>query len=119
MSVQRTHRASRPTTPLRRSVSRSTNPLSSAFPLEALKPQLSELSDSLADLDTNFQYLDLMHENLARFSESFASFLYGLEINAWCVDFQEAPTSDSFERANEHDVLLRKSIMLFATSHRY
>lgn len=89
MSVQRTHRASRPTTPLRRSVSRSTNPLSSAFPLEALKPQLSELSDSLADLDTNFQYLDLMHENLARFSESFASFLYGLEINAWCVDFQE------------------------------
>ncbi|KAK9332817.1 DASH complex subunit Dam1-domain-containing protein [Lipomyces starkeyi] len=88
MSVQRSRRASRPTTPLRRSVSRPGHTLAptespSSFPLEALKPQLSELSDSLADLDTNFQYLDIMHENLARFSESFAAFLYGLEVNAW------------------------------------
>ncbi|KAK9351310.1 DASH complex subunit Dam1-domain-containing protein [Lipomyces doorenjongii] len=88
MSVQRSRRASRPTTPLRRSVSRpghtlASTELPSSFPLDALKPQLSELSDSLADLDTNFQYLDIMHENLARFSESFAAFLYGLEVNAW------------------------------------
>ncbi|KAK9261618.1 DASH complex subunit Dam1-domain-containing protein [Lipomyces tetrasporus] len=94
MSVQRSRRASRPTTPLRRSVSRPGHSLApsvspSAFPLEALKPQLSELSDSLADLDTNFQYLDIMHEYLARFSESFAAFLYGLEVNAWCVNFHE------------------------------
>ncbi|KAK9370106.1 DASH complex subunit Dam1-domain-containing protein [Lipomyces kononenkoae] len=88
MSVQRSRRASRPTTPLRRSVSRpghtlSSSELHSTFPLEALKPQLAELGDSLADLDTNFQYLEIMHENLARFSESFAAFLYGLEVNAW------------------------------------
>jgi DASH complex subunit DAM1 len=31
----------------------------------------------------------LMHESLARFSENFASFLYGLNMNAFCVDFPE------------------------------
>jgi len=34
-------------------------------------------------------HFQLMHESLARFSESFASFLYGLNMNAFCVDFQE------------------------------
>lgn len=34
-------------------------------------------------------HLQLMHESLARFSESFASFLYGLNMNAFCVDFPE------------------------------
>ncbi|KAK9240084.1 dash complex subunit dam1 [Lipomyces kononenkoae] len=110
MSVQRSRRASRPTTPLRRSVSRPGHTLASSglystFPLEALKPQLAELSDSLADLDTNFQYLEIMHENLARFTESFAAFLYGLEVNAWCVDFHEAPTIESFERCHEQESL--------------
>ncbi|KAK9465808.1 DASH complex subunit Dam1-domain-containing protein [Lipomyces arxii] len=112
MSVQRSRRASRPTTPLRRSVSRPGNGLSAsqtAFPLEALIPAFSELSDSLTDLDTNFQYLEIMHENLSRFSESFAAFLYGLELNAWCVDFQEAPTLDSFERFTEHQMLFNQA----------
>jgi hypothetical protein len=34
-------------------------------------------------------HLQLMHESLARFSESFAAFLYGLNMNAFCVDFPE------------------------------
>jgi hypothetical protein len=34
-------------------------------------------------------HFQLMHESLARFSESFASFLYGLNMNAFCVDFPE------------------------------
>jgi len=44
----------------------------------------------MADLEANFMHLQLMHESLARFSESFASFLYGLNMNAFCVDFPEA-----------------------------
>jgi hypothetical protein len=36
--------------------------------------------------------LQLMHESLARFSESFAGFLYGMNMNAFCVDFPEVPT---------------------------
>ncbi|KAK9457901.1 DASH complex subunit Dam1-domain-containing protein [Dipodascopsis uninucleata] len=102
-------RPSRPTTPLRRSISRPRNPLGSSYsnsihPIDTLKSGFSELNDSFADLDTNFQYLDIMHENLARFSESFAAFLYGLEVNAWCVDFREAPNAESFKRFLEHEL---------------
>lgn len=48
-------------------------------------------------------HLQLMHESLARFSENFASFLYGLNMNAFCVDFPEAPIVDSFRRAKEKE----------------
>jgi DASH complex subunit DAM1 len=43
----------------------------------------------MADLEANMMHFQLMHESLARFSESFASFLYGLNMNAFCVDFPE------------------------------
>lgn len=58
-------------------------------PLEAFEPAFAELSDSMADLEANFMHLQLMHESLSRFSENFASFLYGLNMNAFCVDFPE------------------------------
>lgn len=50
-------------------------------------------------------HLQLMHESLSRFSENFAAFLYGLNMNAFCVDFPEAPVSDSFKRAKINDEL--------------
>jgi DASH complex subunit DAM1 len=87
---------SRPTTPLRpssRSSLRESGKGSfggaSEAPLEAFEPAFAELSDSMADLEANFMHLQLMHESLARFSENFASFLYGLNMNAFCVDFPE------------------------------
>lgn len=43
----------------------------------------------MADLEANLMHFQLMHESLARFSESFASFLYGLNMNAFCLDFPE------------------------------
>jgi DASH complex subunit DAM1 len=43
----------------------------------------------MADLEQNMQSLQMMHESLSRFSESFASFLYGMNMNAFCVDFPE------------------------------
>ncbi|KAJ4300782.1 DASH complex subunit dam1 [Kalmusia sp. IMI 367209] len=98
---------SRPTTPLRPSsrssfrdsVSRGRAPYASAtIPLEDLQDHFAELSDAMADLESNFAQLQLMHESLSRFSESFASFLYGLNMNAFCVDFSEAPVSESFKR---------------------
>jgi DASH complex subunit DAM1 len=58
-------------------------------PIEALEPAFAELADSMADLEANFMHLQLMHESLSRFSECFASFLYGLNMNAFCVDFPE------------------------------
>ncbi|KAK7529785.1 DASH complex subunit Dam1 [Phyllosticta citribraziliensis] len=109
---------SRPTTPLRptsrsslrsshrRSASQpygATSPNSLAHsststPLDNLEPGFAELSDSMADLEANLMHLQLMHESLARFSESFAAFLYGLNMNAFCVDFPEAPVHESFAR---------------------
>ncbi|CAN8104930.1 unnamed protein product [Discula destructiva] len=99
-------RVSRPTTPLRPS-SRSSFPDSAGasadapFPLNAFEPQFGELSDAMADLEANLMHFQLMHESLARFSESFASFLYGLNMNAFCVDYPEAPIPESFRRARQ------------------
>jgi DASH complex subunit DAM1 len=99
-SSSRPRPTSRPTTPLRPS-SRSSIRDSHGFgasvdggahadpAVNALEPQFAELADSMADLEANFMHLQLMHESLARFSESFASFLYGLNMNAFCVDFPE------------------------------
>jgi DASH complex subunit DAM1 len=99
---------SRPTTPLRpssRSSLRESGKGSlggaSATPLDALEPAFAEFSDSMADLEANFMHLQLMHESLARFSENFASFLYGLNMNAFCVDFPEVR---SMERGGVHCV---------------
>jgi hypothetical protein len=57
--------------------------------LNVFEPAFAELSDAVADLEANMMHFQLMHESLARFSESFASFLYGLNMNAFCVDFPE------------------------------
>lgn len=43
----------------------------------------------MADLEANMMHFQLIDESLARFGESFASFLYGLNMNAFCVDFPE------------------------------
>lgn len=90
---------SRPTTPLRstcRSAFRQSCSNSDAdilFPLDVFEPAFAELSDGIADLEANMIYFQLMHESLSRFSESFASFLYGLNMNAFCVDFPEVGTN--------------------------
>jgi DASH complex subunit DAM1 len=52
----------------------------------------------MADLEGNFMHLQLMHESLARFSESFAGFLYGMNMNAFCVDFPEVRYTSHFKK---------------------
>ncbi|OLN87620.1 DASH complex subunit DAM1 [Colletotrichum chlorophyti] len=109
-------RTSRPTTPMRpttplRPSSRSSFRESARdgvhggepFPLNTFEPAFAELSDAIADLEANMMHFQLMHESLARFSESFASFLYGLNMNAFCVDFQEGPVAESFKRAKQQE----------------
>ncbi|KAE8150425.1 DASH complex subunit Dam1-domain-containing protein [Aspergillus avenaceus] len=111
-SSSRPRPSSRPTTPLRpssRSSFRETHGYGGSHghggyaqpAIHALEPQFAELADSMADLEANFMHLQLMHESLTRFSESFASFLYGMNMNAFCVDFPEAPIPESFKRAKQ------------------
>ncbi|KAL2799634.1 DASH complex subunit Dam1-domain-containing protein [Aspergillus keveii] len=111
-SSSRPRPSSRPTTPLRPSsrssvreahgYGRSIGSAGYSQPaINALEPQFAELADSMADLEANFMHLQLMHESLTRFSESFAGFLYGLNMNAFCVDFPEAPIAESFRRAKQ------------------
>ena len=101
---------SRPTTPLRpssRSSIREAHGYGASISnagyaqpaINALEPQFAELADSMADLEANFMHLQLMHESLSRFSENFASFLYGLNMNAFCVDFPEVRRMEP----NTHD----------------
>ncbi|RKF62604.1 DASH complex subunit DAM1 [Erysiphe neolycopersici] len=99
---------SRPTTPLRpssrvsfRESGKKSHSNTSGVTLSILEPAFAELSDSMADLEANFMHLQLMHESLARFNENFSSFLYGLHMNAFCVDFPEAPIPESFLRVPE------------------
>ncbi|KAL7276285.1 DASH complex subunit dam1 [Rhizina undulata] len=116
-SVPRKHKSnsrpnSRPATPLRRSSRGSlSGPRSSddAFPLTALEPAFAELSDAMATLEVNFGDLQIMHDSLSRFNESFASFLYGLNMNAFCMDFPEAPIKESFKMAAEQEASLGPS----------
>jgi DASH complex subunit Dam1 len=51
----------------------------------------------MADLEANFMHLQLMHESLSRFEESFGAFLYGLNMNAFCVDFPEVSASPGWD----------------------
>lgn len=94
-STSRPRPVSRPTTPLRSSSRASIRDAHGASSggsrpgINSLEPQFAELADSMADLEENFAHLQLMHESLSRFNESFASFLYGLNMNAFCVDFPE------------------------------
>ncbi|KAJ4355110.1 DASH complex subunit dam1, partial [Neurospora sp. IMI 360204] len=74
-----------------------------SFPLNAFEPAFAELADAMADLEANMMHFQLMHESLARFSEDFASFLYGLNMNAFCVDFPEGPLTESFKRMREKE----------------
>lgn len=53
------------------------------------------LSDAVQDLELHMKQLQQIHQSITRgFNESFASFLYGLSITMWCVDFQSSPSKD-------------------------
>jgi DASH complex subunit DAM1 len=94
---------SRPSTPHRRSASVTSNGHyeidPSSLPLDALlgPKAIVELSDSMATLDMNMQHLLAVHNSLASFNESFASFFHSMKMNAWCVEFSESPSTESLK----------------------
>ncbi|KZT51009.1 hypothetical protein CALCODRAFT_477648 [Calocera cornea HHB12733] len=69
--------------------------------LDFLAPVLSDLADEADSLQHNLDQLNGLYNALGTFNEAFASYLYALRMNAFCVEWQQAPTEDSFGRAKE------------------
>lgn len=95
-AASRTSLRASTTTPAAHNSSQSTS-----SPLDALEPAFAEFSDSMADLEANMMHLQILQESLNRFNDNFGAFLYGMNMNAFTVDFTEAPGAESFKRAKE------------------
>ncbi|KAH9848532.1 hypothetical protein C2E23DRAFT_843331 [Lenzites betulinus] len=95
-----------PQTPLRRlsqgslfRLSRSTAYPDAPHGLGFLEPALAELIDEAEALQTNVEGLRALSDALGTFNESFASWLYVMNMNALTTDWPQAPTQDSFALA--------------------
>lgn len=89
---------SRPTTPIRRvsrgsisshhraSVSAAN---STSTPLSFLTQAISDLSYETSTLHSNLECIEEIDQALLTFDESFSMFLYGLRMNAFCVEWPE------------------------------
>ncbi|KAI9621244.1 hypothetical protein KEM48_007783 [Puccinia striiformis f. sp. tritici PST-130] len=75
----------------------STDPASH---LAHLAPLWVELEDAQADLHINLSNLDLVCQDLDGFNEAFSAFIYGLRVNSYVTDFDEAPKLQSFRDAH-------------------
>lgn len=84
------------TTPLRRisrgsltASIRSGAMLGGDTPLSCMQDALSDLCDETAVLQSNLEAVGGIQESLGTFNENFATFLYGLKMNAFCVEWPE------------------------------
>lgn len=97
----------RPTTPLRRISRGSLNALShsrgpsSSTPLSFLDRALADLVDETSVLQANLEQVEAIQDALGTFNESFAMYMYGIKMNAFCVDWPEMPVDEHFERAQQ------------------
>ncbi|KAF9446691.1 hypothetical protein P691DRAFT_732779 [Macrolepiota fuliginosa MF-IS2] len=64
-----------------------------------LEPALAEFVDETDALQTNIEGLTHLSDSLATFNESFASWLYIMNMNALTTDWPQAPTPESFALA--------------------
>ncbi|KAG8987681.1 hypothetical protein FRB94_002292 [Tulasnella sp. JGI-2019a] len=67
--------------------------------LNFLIPAFADLADEMASLHTNTENLNKLSQVLETFNESFASYLYAMRMNAFCVEWEQAPTDTSFLQA--------------------
>jgi len=94
-------------TPLRRISQGSLFALSrsAAYPdaphgLGFLEPAMSEFVDETEALQGNVEAMKNLSDSLATFNESFASWLYIMNMNALTTDWPQTPTDASFHLAN-------------------
>ncbi|KAI3482371.1 hypothetical protein L1887_54926 [Cichorium endivia] len=110
MSRSRQASGPTPTTPLRRISRGSLNALShsaskqlaaGSTPLSFLQGAMSDLAEEVGVLKLNLESIEAVHDSLHSFNENFAMYMYGLKMNAYCVEWPEAPLADNFERAEK------------------
>lgn len=70
------------------------------LPLESphMLSKFADLSDAMDELSENKRSLSTIHNSISEFNESFSSFLYGLSLTMWCVDFTGAPNPKAWEQ---------------------
>ncbi|KAG1823806.1 uncharacterized protein BJ212DRAFT_1444797 [Suillus subaureus] len=93
-------------TPLKRvsqgslfALSRSGNNPDAPHGLGFIEPVMAELVDEVEALQANVEGLRNLSNSLKIFNESFASWLYVMDMNALTVDWPQAPTDASFRLA--------------------
>ena len=79
-----------------------------------LEPALGELLDEAETLHTNVEGLKNLSNALGTFNESFASWLYVMNMNALTTDWPQAPTPASYKFAAR-----RAGMTLFNKYHLY
>lgn len=75
-----------------------------ALPLESKQntEKFERLSDSLEEMESYMTRLQQLHQSISMgFNEAFSSFLYGLSITMWCVDFPGCPSKKKWDQ--KHD----------------
>ncbi|KAF5311074.1 hypothetical protein D9619_007887 [Psilocybe cf. subviscida] len=112
-------------TPLRRVSQGSLFRLSrsNAYPdaphgLGFLEPAMSELLDETEALQANVEGLKRLSDSLSTFNESFASWLYIMNMNALTTDWPQAPSDASFHLAKkraERDAIAAMEAVQFKT----
>lgn len=97
-----------PSHPLRRvstgslnSLARSTDRPQSNAGLDVLAPALQDLADEVAALSTNTQRMSALHDALGQFNEGFAAYMYALKMNAFCVEWPQAPNDSTLARLQQ------------------
>ncbi|CAE6456706.1 unnamed protein product [Rhizoctonia solani] len=96
-------------TPLKRvshgslsALARSTGADNGPTGLDFLEPAFVEFADEAAAMHRNIERMGDLYETLETFNESFCSFLYALNMNAYTVEWPQAPRPDiSFKLGDE------------------
>ncbi|KAK0545728.1 DASH complex subunit dam1 [Tilletia horrida] len=76
-------------------------------PLAFMKAAMGDLDHETSILQSNLEAVNSIHAALAVFDENFSMYLYGLKMNAFCVEWAEAPTEENFQRAEQTQDVLR------------
>ncbi|WVQ96125.1 hypothetical protein IAU59_003227 [Kwoniella sp. CBS 9459] len=72
--------------------------------LDHLSSALMDLSDEAATLSANIQQMTALHDALGTFNKAFAGYLYALKMNAFCVEWPQAPNELSFQRMESLEI---------------